>query len=115
MSPLLPSYLLTLRKRSGLSQSELAMLLGISASALCRSESLSRRPTIELAIGAEIIFGQSAKDIFPALYGDVERAVMDRVRKRRTRYAGRSKATNGAQLRTFDDILARASQPTLGL
>ena len=39
---------------------------------MSRFENLSRQPTVELIIGAEIIFGQTAKDVFPALYHDIE-------------------------------------------
>jgi hypothetical protein len=54
------------------------MLLGIDGSALCKFESLSRRPTIELAVGVEVIFGHPTKEVFPAFYGEIEKAVVDR-------------------------------------
>lgn len=113
MSRHLSSYLLSLRKRSGLSQSDLALLLGISGSALCRSEGLSRRPTIELAVGAEVIFGHPMKEVFPAFYEEIEQAIVARARRRRDRYAARPKA--GTKLRALDAILERASQTTLEL
>ena len=85
MSHLLPSYLHTLRKQWGLSQPDLASLLGITASALCRFENLSRRPTAELIIGAEVIFGHGAKEVFPALYRDIERDIVNRAKARHKR------------------------------
>jgi transcriptional regulator with XRE-family HTH domain len=115
MSRLLSTYLLSLRKRSGLSQSELAMLLGIDGSALCKFENLSRRPTIELAVGAEVIFGHPMKGVFPAFYDEIERVVVERARRWRDRYKARPKPATGAKLRILDEIIARASQPTLGL
>ena len=115
MSPLLPTYLLSLRKRSGLSQSDLAMLLGIDGSVLCKFENLSRRPTIELAIGAEVVFGHPMKKVFPAFYSEIEKAVVGRARRRRNRDIARSKPATTAELRALDEIIARASQTTLGL
>jgi len=115
MSRPLSTYLLSLRKRSGLSQSDLAMLLGIDGSALCKFESLSRRPTIELAVGVEVIFGHPTKEVFPAFYGEIEKAVVDRACRLRGRYTARPKPATSTKLRTLDEIIARTSQPTLGL
>ncbi len=115
MSRPLPSYLLSLRKRSGLSQSEVAMLLGIDGSMLCKFESLSRRPSIELAIGAELIFGHPMKEVFPALYAETERAIVQRARRQRNRYNTRTKTAKGGKVRALDEIIARAGQTTLGI
>ena len=78
MSPLLPNYLRTLRMRSGLTQPELASLLGITESALSKFETLARAPTKNLILGIEVIFGQTDRETFPALYAHVERNVMRR-------------------------------------
>jgi len=115
MSRPLPSYLLSLRKRSGLSQSEVAALLGIDATALCKFESLSRRPLLELAVGAEIVFGHPMKEVFPAFYGELEQTVIARAHKLHGRCSARSKTPKAGKLRTLDEIIARASQTTLGL
>jgi transcriptional regulator with XRE-family HTH domain len=78
MSLLLPNYLRTLRMRWGLSQRELATILGVSESALSLCETQERRPTVNLLIGTEVIFGESARDAFPALYAQTERNIMHR-------------------------------------
>lgn len=78
MPPLLPNYLRTLRMRWGLSQRELATILGISESALSLCETQERPPTVNLLIGTEVIFGQSVRDAFPALYAHTERNIMRR-------------------------------------
>jgi transcriptional regulator with XRE-family HTH domain len=109
----LPTYLVPLRKRTGLSQIDIATLLAISASALCRYESRSRRPNVELVVAAEAIFGHPAKEIFPAFYAEIERDVVVRAQKLRTRYRARSDEKDSAALRALDDIIARASQTTL--
>lgn len=76
MPKALPIYLLTLRKRWGFSQRELAFLLRISSSMLSKLERLERRPTASIVIAAEIIFGASSADVFPSLYEQVETRVM---------------------------------------
>lgn len=115
MSHPLPSYLLSLRKQLGLSQSDMATLLGIDGSALCKFESLSRRPSMELAVGTEVIFGLPMKEVFPARYGKLERAVAERARRLHDRYSARSNSPKGAKLRGLDEIIARTGQTTLGI
>ena len=78
MSPLLPNYLRTLRMRWGLTQPELASLLGITESALSKFETQNRPPTKCLILGIEVIFGQTAREAFPALYAQTERNIMRR-------------------------------------
>lgn len=72
----LPIYLLTLRKRWGLSQRELAFLLRTSAAMLSKMERLERQPTASVVLSAEMIFGTSPSDVFPSLYEKVEAKVM---------------------------------------
>jgi transcriptional regulator with XRE-family HTH domain len=112
MEQLLPTYLLTLRKRSGLSQLDLAELLDITGSALSRFESQSRNPTLELAIGVEVIFGHGVRDVFPAFYRGIEQSVVARARDHCEREAS---TASRAQLRFIHDVVERASQTTLGL
>lgn len=113
MSHLLPSYLHTLRKQWSLSQPDLASLLGVTGSALSRFENLSRRPTAELIIGAEVIFGHSAKDVFPAFYRDVERTIVDRARAQYERLESDTDPVTREKLRLLTEIFERASQSTL--
>ena len=80
MSRHLASYLKPLRVQRGLSQSELAKLLGISASLLSLVESLARRPTARVILPAEIVFGMPAREIFPEAYRDIENEVVLRGR-----------------------------------
>ena len=72
----LPIYLHTLRKRSGLTQRELAFLLSISPEALCKLEQLERPPTAWVVIAADIIFDASPSAVFPSFYEQVEAKVM---------------------------------------
>jgi transcriptional regulator with XRE-family HTH domain len=107
MSYLLPSYLHTLRKQRGLSQADLAALLGISVSALSRIEKLSRRPTAELMIEAELIFGKSARDIFPGFYDEVERTMSDRAHAQQDLLKSKNEPGAHAEFQLLAKIIER--------
>ena len=115
MSHLLPSYLHTLRKQWGLSQPDLASLLGVTGSALCRFENLSRRPTAELLIATEVIFAHGAKDVFPAFYRDIERVIVDRARAQHKRLEPATELTAREKLRLLTEVIERASQTKLNV
>jgi transcriptional regulator with XRE-family HTH domain len=109
MPRLLPSYLHTLRKQSGLSQPEMAALFDVTGSAMSRFENLSRHPTIELLIGAEVIFGQTAKDVFPAIYQDIERDIVERARALRDDLKSRTDPASQKKLRLLSELIKRAN------
>ncbi len=111
----LPNYLHTLRKQWGLSQPDLASLLGVSASAECRFENLSRRPSAELLIGAEVIFGHGAKEVFPAFYHEIERAIVSRAQSHHARLEAKTDAASRDKLRLLSEIMDRASQTKLDI
>jgi transcriptional regulator with XRE-family HTH domain len=111
----LPSYLHTLRKQRGLSQPDLASLLGVTGSALCRFENLSRRPTAELVIAAEVIFGHGPKDVFPGFYRNIERTIVDRARAQHDRLESKTDPAARVKLRLLAEIIERASQATLNI
>ena len=65
----LPNYLKTHRKRAGLSQDEVAFLLGYqSGSRVSRYESFDRAPTLEVALACEAVLGVSARELFAGVY-----------------------------------------------
>jgi transcriptional regulator with XRE-family HTH domain len=111
MSRLLPSYLHTLRKQWGLSQPDLAALFDVSGSAMSRFENLSRRPTVELVIGAEVVFGHTAKEVFPALYKEIEHSIVDRARVLRDGLETKTDPATRQKLRLLSEIIERA-EPT---
>ena len=79
MSNTISSYLRTYRKRSGLTQSEVAFLLGArDGTKVSRYERLSRRPNLQTTIGLQAIFGLATKEILPRLFMAVERRVFER-------------------------------------
>jgi transcriptional regulator with XRE-family HTH domain len=112
MSHLLPSYLHTLRKQWGLSQPDLAALFDVSASAMSRFENLSRQPTVDLVIGAEVLFGHSAKEVFPALYQNIERTIVERARVLHDSLETRTDPVARKKLRLLTEFIKRAKATT---
>jgi transcriptional regulator with XRE-family HTH domain len=79
MASNVPSYLRTYRRRSGLTQAEVAFLLGTTSGAkMSRYERLSRRPNLQTALGLQAIFGLATKEILPRLFVAVERRIIAR-------------------------------------
>lgn len=72
-------YLRAHRRRLGLTQRELATLLGFSHEwNVCRYEQDIRTPDLEIACACQVIFDVPVGELFPGIYASVE----DRVIKR---------------------------------
>jgi len=66
-------YLRTYRKRGGLSQSEVAYLLGLkSGQTISRYERLDRKPSLETVFAFQVLFDVMPHDLYPGLYQKVE-------------------------------------------
>src|SRR5688572_22774594 len=75
----LSNYLRKYRKRSYLSQDEMAFLLGCkSGSKVSRYENFSRLPTPKTIFAYEIICGALGREIFAGVYEAVERSIIKR-------------------------------------
>jgi len=105
------SYLRTHRKRLGLTQRELMLLLGCdSDTTVGRYERLSRKPDLKTALACQIIFSVSAHEVFPGIYAPVEEAVIERVRLLIVEIsAARQTARRDYKLETLQDIVDRLS------
>lgn len=78
-SPSLPNYLQSHRKRLGLSQDEVAFLLGAQSGAkVSRYEQFVRVPSLETALALEIILQKPVRELFGAVYRDLEQKVAER-------------------------------------
>lgn len=86
----------------------MAALFDVTGSAMSRFENLSRHPTIELLIGAEVIFGQTAKDVFPALYHDIERDIVERARVLRDDLKSKTDPASNKKFRLLNELIKRA-------
>ena len=73
----IPSYIRTHRRRWGLTQKELARLLGAkSGTQVSRYERLQRKPTLDTAFACQVIFGEMPHALLPKLFSEVEEGVM---------------------------------------
>ena len=76
----LQNYLRTYRKRAGLSQDEMAFLLGYrSGTKVSRYERFARQPSLQNALAYEVIFRAQLRAVFGGIYQQVERKTLKRV------------------------------------
>lgn len=67
------------RKRHGLTQHEMAFLLGSkNGSSVSHLERGAREPSLRNAFACEMMFGVPARDLFPGIYEEVEQEVKTR-------------------------------------
>lgn len=72
----------TLRQRSGLTESEIAKILGFSAPIqVSRHERSATVPSLLTALGYEVTFRTPLSELFPGLYETVEAVVEERLAK----------------------------------
>jgi transcriptional regulator with XRE-family HTH domain len=80
----LSNYLRNHRKKSALSQEEVAFLLGgigeSKASRISRYESCSREPSLAAALAYEVIYGKPVRELFAGLYEQVQLDVAKRAK-----------------------------------
>jgi transcriptional regulator with XRE-family HTH domain len=93
----LPNYLRASRKQAGLSQDDLAFLLGCgSGTKVSRYELFRRQPGLPTVFALEAIFGKPARELFAGMYEDAEHQTAERARRLIQRL---NKHRDGAQLR----------------
>jgi transcriptional regulator with XRE-family HTH domain len=74
------NYIKMFRTQAGLSQEELAFLLGWkSGSGVSRFERGRREPPLETLLALEVVFGISIRELFAGRFQKVEAAVKERV------------------------------------
>jgi DNA-binding XRE family transcriptional regulator len=70
------------RRRSGLTQDEVAFLVGLrTASQVSRHESGEREPDLRLALGYKLIFNATVHELLPHIYFEVAQQIGNRARK----------------------------------
>ena len=75
----LENYLRTYRKRAGLSQGEVAFLLGCkSGTKVSRYEQFRRCPTLETTLALEVIFRAPVRDLFAGVHHRVAEMTTER-------------------------------------
>lgn len=79
MSQPLQNYLRTYRRRAGLSQDEVALLLGWASGVhVSEYERYARRPTLETVFFYEVVFGVPASELFRGVFQKVEKETRKR-------------------------------------
>ena len=81
MTARLENYLTTYRKRVGLTQRDVAFLLGWEGEAMIsRFERRVRRPSLKAALAFQIVLRAPANELFAGLYQKVEHTTLQRAR-----------------------------------
>lgn len=105
----LECYLRSYRRRWGLTQDELAVLLGYKTGAvISRLERHGRQPSLEAAHAFEIIFGTAPIELFPGLHATVKKTVIARVRDLYDELQGNSSKITRLKLDFFEQVFERA-------
>jgi transcriptional regulator with XRE-family HTH domain len=79
MAKRLHNYLRTYRKRAGLSQDEVAFLLGRQhGTKVSRYERNTRQPGLETLLAYELVFGAPVRDLFAGVFEKVEATTLRR-------------------------------------
>jgi transcriptional regulator with XRE-family HTH domain len=110
MSPRLPNYLVSHRKRLGLSQEDVAHLLGVESGAkFSRYEQFVRRPNLETALACEIVLQCALSELFSGIYENLEGEI--RARAKKLLESSDRKAPNGSRRRETLSLLAGEAPP----
>lgn len=104
----LKSYLRTFRRSRGLTQKELAFLIGAeSASTVSRLEQLKRLPNLAAAFACRVVFDTSGIEIFPGLFFEIKQAVEARANELYQELQGDPSVATRVKLDFLESILAR--------
>jgi transcriptional regulator with XRE-family HTH domain len=107
----LRTYLRTLRRRWGLTQKELAFLIGASGGDhISRVEQLKRLPSLAAAIACIVIFDASPYGLFPGLFEEIEESVLKRATELYNDLQGDPKKSAARKLDFLEEVLKRAQE-----
>jgi DNA-binding XRE family transcriptional regulator len=108
MKKKLDCYLRPYRRRWGLTQDDLAALLGHkNGSVISRLERYGRQPSLEAAYALEVIFGTAPAELFPGLQAKVKKEVIARVRDLYDELQGNPSKIIRLKLDLFEDVFER--------
>lgn len=105
------SHLRPHRRRWGLTQRELAYLIGLrSGAVISRLEGLKRTPSLAAAIACAIVFDAELLDLFPTLHLEVQDSVFRRANDLYEELQGNSSPATKYKLDFLEDLLGRGTQ-----
>ena len=77
--PHLASRVRSHRKKAGLSQKDIARIVGLNEARVSRHERFGIVPPLAIALGYEAIFGLPVKDLYPRFYEEVKQDIENRL------------------------------------
>ncbi len=105
----LNSYLRTRRRQWSFTQWELAFLLGLKDRSSVSWLELERRdPTLDIALGCEVLFDISVKELFPKTYGKIQDALMRRAYVLDEQLKREASPESDLKRKLLKEVLARA-------
>jgi DNA-binding XRE family transcriptional regulator len=108
MAERLKTYLRPLRRRWGLTQRELAFLIGVKNGAvISRIEGLTKAPRLEWAVACAVVFDTRALELFPGLFSQVYQDVLGRSTQLYDELQGDPSKTTRLKLDFLETVLAR--------
>jgi transcriptional regulator with XRE-family HTH domain len=100
------------RRKWGLTQVDLARLLGLSSrSAVSRIERADRDPTTATVIACGLVFGLATLALFPSLHAEIEDAVRAAVAVLREKLADRTDKVSIRKRALLAQVLKRITNP----
>lgn len=73
------NHVITHRKKAGLSQREVARLIGYAIASVSRHEAERTELTLSTALGYELVFGVPVAQLFPRLTGSIRKGIEQRI------------------------------------
>lgn len=101
------SYLRPHRRRWGLTQQELAFLIGACRTAVSRIEGLKRKPRLSAVFTCMIIFNAPALELFPGLMAELHQAIFQRASELYEELQGDSSKATRLKLDFLEELLDR--------
>ena len=81
----LPTYLRTYRKHTGLTQTEVAYVLGINRSDLWQYETSRREPSLRVLLALQVLYRMPLRKLFAGIFIQCRGATLQRLRRLRAR------------------------------
>lgn len=103
------NYVRAYRLRWGLTARDFALLLGRDPSMITRLEREGKSLSGRAALACQVVFGVPPQTMFPALYEQVEDAVMARAAKLHEALEGRSDRRSVRRRELLADMMRRAT------
>lgn len=110
----LPNYLHTHRKRLGMSQDDVAFLLGVQSRAkVSRNERFVHVPSLKTAFAYEIILQRPAQELFRGLYEQTEQEIVARAKRLSARANVPTALLANRRKEALANLTARKSRETV--